>query len=207
MIINKIFKERVKALKPCSQYIMNAISKKTRSFPKQFFVLSFGSTLLLSGCSTIQTAVSNKVEAVKTDVQSQHDEVFRIKRVRKALASGHIEEACKHRDTLYMPHWKCIANIEIATTTYAMEAEGALEMISSTVEEIWSISDPNDRAMALIALLKFELETKKDIPAAEEIIKQTEKTIEYIVNNDFFQKSRIIELDTLLQKNNHLLSR
>ena len=80
-------------------------------------------------------------------------------------------------------------------------------IIQEVIEEIWALSDANKRAMALLSLLKFEMETKKDIPAAKETIKQTEKTIAFILDDHARKMRRYGELQTLLEKHNHLLSR
>ena len=211
MIVRKIFKEKIKTKqslsKSCSGHITSRFLKKTHIHSKHILVLSFLSIALLSGCSAVGQKVASAADALKTDMQTQHDENFRIKRVRKALSSGDILEAEQQRDTLYAPHWKCIANIEIATAKYHEDQAEALEMIKTTTEEIWELSDANKRAMALLSLLKFELETKKDIPAAKETIKQTEKTIAFILDDHARKMRRYGELQTLLEKHNHLLSR
>lgn len=211
MIERKLFKEQVKAgqalLKLSAELSENRVFKKTLCYSKHILALSLLSMILLSGCSTISETVASAADALKTDVQTQHDENFRTKRVRKALSSGDILEAEQQRDTLYALHWKCIANIEIATAKYHEDQAEALEMIKTTTEEIWDLSDANKRAMALISLLKFELETKKDIPAAKETIKQTEKTIAFILDDHARKMRRYGELQTLLEKHNHLLSR
>lgn len=210
MIVKQNFKEQIKtnplSPKPRSGCALSSFFEKTRAYSKHLALLTILPTLL-SGCSTIQTAVSNQIEAVKTDIQTQHDETVRIKRVRTALLAGNIEEAKTHRDTLYTSHWKCIATIEIAAAEYSHTPQEALKTIDSATQELWNISDANSRAMALLALLKFELETQKDIPLAKETLKQTENTIEFIFDNDFLKRRRLIELHTLVQSNNHLLSR
>ncbi|MCB1068268.1 MAG: hypothetical protein KDK56_08785 [Simkania sp.] len=211
MIVRKIFKEKIKTKqslsKSCSGHITSRFLKKTHIHSKHIFALSFLSITFLSGCGAIGQKVASAADALKTDVQTQHDENFRIKRIRNALSSGDILEAERHRDTLYSPHWKCIANIEIATAKYHEDQAQALEMIQVATEEIWGLADANKRAMALISLLKFELETKKDIPAAKETIKQTEKTISFILDDHARKMRRYGELQTLLEKHNHLLSR
>jgi len=211
MIVKKIFKERVKTRqslsKFCSERITSKILEKTHPYPKHILALGFLSITFLSGCGAVGQKVASAADALKTDVQTQHDENFRIKRVRKALSSGDILEAEQQRDTLYAPHWQCIANIEIAAAKYHTDQAQALKLIETTTEEIWDLSDANKRAMALLSLLKFELETKKDIPAAKETIKQTEKTIAFISDDHARKMRRYGELQTLLKKHNHLLSR
>jgi len=211
MIERKLFKEQVKAwqalLKSSAELSENSFFKKTLCYSKRILALSFLSITFLSGCGAVGQKVASAADALKTDVQTQHDENFRIKRVRKALSSGDILEAEQQRETLYAPHWKCIANIEIATAKYHEDQVQALEMIKTTTEEIWDLSDANKRAMALLSLLKFELETKKDIPAAKETIKQTEKTIAFILDDHARKMRRYGELQTLIEKHNHLLSR
>lgn len=211
MIERKLFKEQVKTgqalLKLSAELSENRVFKKTLCYSKHILALSLLSMILLSGCSTISETVASAADALKTDVQTQHDENFRIKRVRKASSSGDILEAEQERDTLYAPHWKCIANIEIATAKYHADKAEALGIIQEVIEEIWALSDANKRAMALLSLLKFELETKKDIPAAKETIKQTEKTIAFILDDHARKMRRYGELQTLLEKHNHLLSR
>ncbi|MCB1107471.1 MAG: hypothetical protein KDK76_05175 [Chlamydiia bacterium] len=211
MIVNKSFKEQVKIdpslSKNSSEPITSKILEKKRTCSKNILAISFLSITLLSGCSVIGQTVASAADALKTDVQTQHDENFRIRRVRKALSSGDLLEAEKERDTLYASHWKCIANIEIATAKYHHDKDQALEIIKTTTEEIWDLSDANKRAMALLSLLKFELETKKDIPSAKETIKQTEKTISFILDDHARKMRRYGELQTLLEKHNHLLTR
>lgn len=211
MIVKEYFKEQMKInsslSKSCSGHITSQILEKTHIRSKHILALSFLSIIFLSGCSAVGQKVASAADALKTDVQTQHDENFRIKRVRKALSSGDILEAEQQRDALYAPHWKCIANIEIATAKYPTDQAQALEMIKTTTEEIWELSDASKRAMALLSLLKFELETQKDIPAAKETIKQTEKTIAFILDDHARKMRRYGELQTLLEKHNHLLSR
>jgi len=211
MIVNKFFKEPIKKNQKLSKSfsgpIVRRILEKTHRHSKHILALSFLSITFLSGCGAVGQKVASAADALKTDVQTQHDENFRIKRVRKALSSGDILEAEQQRDTLYAPHWKCIANIEIATAKYHEDQAQALEMVKEATEELWDLSDANKRAMALLSLLKFELETKKDIPAAKETIKQTEKTIAFILDDHARKMRRYGELQTLLEKHNHLLSR
>ena len=211
MIVNNSFKEQIKTnsslSKSCSGHIASRFLKKKRRHSKHILALSFLSITFLSGCGAVGQKVASAADALKTDVQTQHDENFRIKRVRKALSSGDILEAEQERDTLYAPHWKCIANIEIAAAKYHADQVQALKMIQAATEEIWELADANKRAMALISLLKFELETKKDIPSAKETIKQTEKTIAFILDDHTRKMRRYGELQTLLEKHNHLLSR
>ncbi|MCB1073370.1 MAG: hypothetical protein KDK96_09765 [Chlamydiia bacterium] len=211
MIVNNSFKEQIKTnsslSKSCSGHIPSHFLKKTHRHSKYILALSFLSIAFLSGCSAVGQKVASAADALKTDVQTQHDENFRMKRVRKALFSGDVLEAEQQRDSLYASHWKCIANIEIATAKYQLDQAQALEIIQEVTEEIWDLSDANKRAIALLSLLKFELEIKKDIPAAKETIKQTEKTIAFILDDHARKMRRYGELQTLLEKHNHLLSR
>lgn len=182
-------------------------SKKTLSPFKTTNILALLTVLTCAGCSTIQQKVSAAADAIQTDAQIAHDGNFRIKRVRSCLASGDILGAQEHRDTLHSMHYRCIADIEIAAAKYPMQKAEALEGVKKTTEDIWNISDANKRAMALLALLKFELETQGDIPQAKETIKQTEKTIAFILDEHSRKMQRYGELQLLLEKNNHLLSR
>ena len=203
MIINK----NLENSKSGSERLINRILKKKQASSTHIIALSLVSIVCFSGCATVGQKIAGAADAVKADVQTQHDENFRLKRVRKALRSGNILEAEEHRDTLYASHWKCIANLEIAAAKYPSDKAEALSMVEIATEEIWEISDANKRAMALLALLKFELEIKKDIPAAKETIKQTEKTIAFILDDHFRKMRRLGELQMLQDKHNHLLSR
>jgi len=211
MIVNKYFKEQIKtksiSSRSCSERTTSGILKKKRAYSMHILATLFLSMVLLSGCSTIGQKVASAADALKHDVQTQHDENFRIKRVRKALLAGNIPEAEEHRDTLHAPHWRCVADIEIATAKYKANNQEALKIVERTTEDIWAISDANKRAMALLALLSFELGTKKDIPAVKETIKQTEKTIAFILDDHARKMRRYGELQTLIEKHNHLLSR
>ena len=89
MIVNKSFKEQVKIdpslSKNSSEPITSKILEKKRTCSKNILAISFLSITLLSGCSVIGQTVASAADALKTDVQTQHDENFRIRRVRKAL--------------------------------------------------------------------------------------------------------------------------
>jgi len=211
MIVNKYFKEQIKTKsispKSCSEHTTSRILKKTCAHSKHILTIGSLSMIFLSGCSTVGQKLASAADVIARDVQTQHDENFRIKRVRKALCAGDIPGAEEHRDTLHASHWRSIANIEIATAKYIAEKEQALEIVSKTTEEIWNIADADNRAMALLALLSFELGTKKDIPAAKETIKQTKQTIAFILDNDYQHMRRQSELQTLIKTHNHLLSR
>ena len=211
MIVNKSFKEKIKAnlglSKSCSGHITRRIIEKTHVRSKCALTIGFLSITLLSGCSIIGQKVAGAAGALKADVQTQHDENFRIKRVRKALLSGDVQAAEEHRDTLHATHWRCIANIEIAAAKYKANNQEALKIVERTTEEIWNISDANKRSKALLALLKFELETEGEIPHAIETIKQTEKTIAFILDDHSRKMRRYGELQILLEKHNHLLIR
>ena len=189
MIGSKSFKEQVKIVPMLSktplEHVLRPFFEKTHTYSKHLVLLGVLSTML-SGCSTIQTVVSAQIEAAKADIQTNHDEVVRIKRVRNALLKEDIEKAKALRDTIYASYFRYIATIEIAAAEYPHNPEEALCTIDSTIEKIWDIIDPNDRAMTLIALLKFQLETEKNIPAAKETIEQTENTISFIIDSDFF---------------------
>lgn len=211
MFVKNIFKGYIKkssvSLRSCLEGTTSRILKKTCAHLTLMFTITSLFMILLSGCSTIGQKVASAADALKTDVQTQHDENFRMRRVRKALLIGNISEAEEQRDTLHAPHWRCVANIEIAAAKYPMQKTEALEAVKKTTEDIWNISDANKRARALLALLKFELETKKDLPQAKETIKQTEKTIAFILDDHSRKMRRYGELQNLLEKHNHLLSR
>jgi len=178
-----------------------------------YWGLSISSTLVaLSACSVVSNAVSEVSHTLKTDVQTAHDENFRLKRVRKSLREGKIEEAEQHRDTLFAEHWKIVANIEIASHKYANDREEAVKMIDEVREEVWELSDPNQRSIALIALVKFELEVEKDVARALGTIRQTEKTIQFIEGDEKIsaenrQGRRLYALDRIIEANNHIISR
>lgn len=211
MIAKNYFKLKIKKTsifsKSRSGNSVKGILNKMTAFPKTVLVVVPFSITLLSGCATIGEKVAYAADALKTDVQTQHDENFRIKRVRKALLIGDIPEAEKHRDNLYALHWRCIANLEIAAAKYPTQKSQALKSVKQVTKEIWTISDPNKRAMALLALLKFELETSKDVTQAKKTAKQTKKTIAFILDDHARKMRRYGELQTLIEKHNHLLSR
>lgn len=200
-------KKRVIALKSSPELFLSEFSRYTRTFSKLSRAAAIAATFTLSSCSTIEQKVAEAAEALKTDAQTAHDENFRIKRVRKALIAGDILGAEEHRDTLRSKHWKCIANIEIAAIKYPSEVQEALQIIETASEEIWHIADANKRAMALLALLKFELETKNDAAQAKETVKQLEKTIAFIMDDHVLKMKRYGEFQKILTKHNHLLSK
>lgn len=210
MFITNNFKDRIKNghlfLKSSREISQKPIYKKTvaRKVIQTALLLSI---FTLPGCSTISQKVTSAVDTVKGEVQTSQDEIFRMKRVRSSLALGDITTAEEHRDTLFAKHFQCIAKIEIAAATYQEDKESALKMIEKTTEEIWEISDANNRAMALLSLLSFEIETKKDVPVAKETIKQIKQTITFILDNEYQKLKRHNELLSLLKTHNHLLSR
>ncbi len=211
MFVKKSFKDRLK--KSCLSVSPNFCPSKYHRRSKKhlvspcFLLLMAFASLSLTSCSTIGGQLTSAAEFVKADVQTQHDENFRMRAIRKALKAQNIAEAEQTSQTLYAPHWKCIASLEIAAVKFQKDKPEALAMAHESSEAIWEINDPNKRAMALLALLRFELETSKDLPAAKKTIEQADKTIEFITNDPARQMRRYGELEALQAKHNHLLSR
>lgn len=188
---------------------LNKNSKNRKGLSKAILKGLSAAFLVVSatGCSFVANQVSMATDALNADFQTTRDGNTRIQKFRTALLSGDLPGAIKIRDNIFSDHWRCIADIEIASFRYKVDREASLSAVKDITEEVWAIKNPNRRAMALFSLLKFHLEKEQNITKSKEVLEQLKKTIEFIPNEEFYKKMRLSELRKLIQKNNHLLSR